>query len=252
MNYQYGLLVILFICMVLLLNEKNPVEHFNNFKVDNIFVINLDRETEKMGNLKKDLHKNNLFYERFPAINGQKLTENDPSIKKYFGDIKIKYSMGQKCCTLSHIYIWKEILRRKTQYNIILEDDVIIPSELYSKLNIYMKQLPEDWDFLFLGGNRIIGTEYSKNLVYPAKKRVNGNYGTFAYLINSKNLAKILDNCKNIVEHTDVFIQRTLSKKFKIFFANPQLIEHNYNTISNIRQRNRSGEAKRNNTITIL
>ena len=148
--------------------------------------------------------------------------------------------------------MWKDIIKKNTKYNIILEDDVIIPKDLMSKLDIYVKELPKDWDFLFLGGNRIIGHKYSKNLIKPISKRVNGNYGTFAYLLNSKNLPKIIDNCNNIKDHIDVHIHRTLGKKFNIFFTNPQLIEHNYDTVSNIRNKNRNSEAIRNNKIILI
>ena len=46
----------------------------------------------------------------------------------------------------------------------------------------------------------------------------------------------------NIVEHTDIFIQRTLwAKNTKYFDCNPQVIKHNYDTFSSIRNENRFG-----------
>ena len=265
MEIKISYFIISLVILYFLINKKNIKNIINinnfgsietfistaNFKISNIYVINLDREEDKMRNLHNEMIKNNYKYEKFSAVDGKKLKENDYRIKKYFGKTK-NYSMGQKCCTLSHIAIWNKILENKTQYNIILEDDVIIPEKLYSNVNKYLEQLPEDWDFLFLGGNRIIGHKYSENLLVPPKKKVNGNYGTFAYLINSKNIKNILDKCYNILEHTDTFIQRTLSKDFNIFFCNPQVIKHNYDTVSSIRNKNRKNEEKRNNYITVL
>ena len=257
MELKFIYLIFSLIILYFLINKTNNyriIENFistDNFTISNIYVINLDREKEKMIKLNNDMKNNNYNYERFLAIDGKKLSNKDYRIKKYFGETK-NYSMGQKCCTLSHIAIWNKIKKSNTPYNIILEDDVIIPEKLYSNIKVYLKQLPEDWDFLFLGGNRIIGNKYSENLIIPQKKKVNGNYGTFAYLINSKNIDNILNDCYNIVEHTDTFIQRTLGKKYKIFFCNPQLIKHNYDSISSIRNRNRKNEERRNNTITIM
>ena len=114
-----------------------------------------------------------------------------------------------------------------------------------------MKQLPDDWDFLFLGGNKIIGNKYSENIVKPDKNK-KGNYGTFAYLLNSKNIDKILAKCKNIILYTDNFIQKELSKELKIYFCNPQLIKHNYDNHSNIFKKNRKHEAQERNNITLL
>ena len=248
-----SLLVVLFI--ILNCKKKNIIENFYNIDIKNdfgdIYIINLDRDYKRMEELDLEMNKNNLNYNRFPAIDGKILDPNDYRLKKYFGKPKIKYSMGQKCCTLSHIALWNIIKNNNSKYNIILEDDVIIPKNLFEKLNIYVKQLPADWDFLFLGGNRIIGKQYSKNLIKPDPNK-RGNYGTFAYLINSKNIKKILKKCKNIVLHTDTFIQKELSKDFKLFFCYPQLVEHNYDNVSNIFQRNRKNDALRNNKITIL
>ena len=67
---------------------------------------------------------------------------------------------------LSHLTLWEKIKNDKN-YNLILEDDVIIPSDMYKKINIIIKQLPNDWGFLFIGGNRIYGTKFSKNLINP-------------------------------------------------------------------------------------
>lgn len=253
MGAKYFLLLILIVILILLINNKNEYfTNLGNFYVSNMYIINLDRDYDKMDLLKKELDKNNYKYTRFPAIDGQTLSPNDYRLEKYFGNYKVSYSMGQKCCTLSHLAIWEKILENNTNYNIIIEDDVIIPSHLYKKLDIYLQQLPDDWDFLFLGGNRIIGSEYSKNIIIPTNRRVNGNYGTFAYLINSKNLNEIVNDSMNIVDHIDVHIQRKLGKKYNIYFCNPQLIKHNYDSVSNIRNKNRSNEADRNNKITII
>tara|TARA_B100000123_G_scaffold272019_1_gene253308 strand:- start:1080 stop:1856 length:777 start_codon:yes stop_codon:yes gene_type:complete len=252
-------LFIIFLVLLLIFNtiRKNKLNEYFSIldnRIDNIYVLNLDYDKDKMKNVRKNLQKQNIKFIRFSAIDGKKISNDDPLIKKHFSkNIEVKYSNGQKCCTLSHIAMWKDIIKKKTKYNIILEDDVIIPNNLISKLNYFINELPEEWDFLFLGGNRITGYKYSDKLIIPKNnKKIKGNYGTFAYLINSKNLPEILYNCNNISEHIDVHIQRTLGKKFKIFFTNPQLIKHNYDSISNIREKNRNDETERNNKITIL
>ena len=177
MELKYIYLIFLLVILFFLVDKRNKkfeiIENFintDNFTISNIYVINLDREEEKMQKLHNDMVKNNYHYERFSAIDGKKIKEDDYRIKKYFGKTK-NYSMGQKCCTLSHIAIWNKIKKKKTPYNIILEDDVIIPEDLHINIKKYLKQLPEDWDFLFLGGNRIIGNKYSENLIIPPNNK---------------------------------------------------------------------------------
>ena len=48
--------------------------------------------------------------------------------------------MDKKDVPISHIGIWNKIKKNGSKYNIVLEDDVIIPKNLFKKLNIYLKQ----------------------------------------------------------------------------------------------------------------
>tara|TARA_B100000989_G_C19462936_1_gene437016 strand:+ start:316 stop:1086 length:771 start_codon:yes stop_codon:yes gene_type:complete len=251
-------LIILIFILFIIVKSFNKKEKFTNPKQRiNIYVINLDRERQKFNLVKKDLDKNNYNYTRFSAIDGKAILPNDNTLKKFFGNYKVKYSNGQKCCSISHLSVWIKISQNNTKYNIIIEDDVILPKNLYQKINNCMKQLPKDWDFLFLGGNKIIGTRYSKNIIKPLKKanknkKVDGNYGTFAYVINSKNIKSIINDSKKLTEHIDVHIQFKLGKKYKIFFTSPQIIKHNYNSISSIQSRNRKHETIKRNLIRII
>jgi GR25 family glycosyltransferase involved in LPS biosynthesis len=244
------LLTFLVLLLYFLTLKKNRIENFSGQKTK-IFVINLDRDWKRMKELDMEMKENNLEYERFSAIKGSELTDESPIIKKYFASNLKKYNNNQKGCTLSHISIWNKIKESNHELTIVMEDDVIIPKNLFQKLDIYLKQLPEDWDILFLGGNRIIGHKYSEHLVSPdISKR--GNYGTFAYLIRNKNIDNILGICKNIKLHTDLFMQHELGKDNKIFFCNPQLVKHNYGYFSNNFNRDRKKDEHRNNIITIL
>ena len=258
MNTIFITIILVIIILVLLVCDKN----INNkepekYDISNMYIINLDRDYEKFNSLKRDLDKNNYNYTRFSAIDGKTISPNNKTLKKYFGNYKVKYSNGQKCCSLSHLSVWNKIMKSNTKYNIIIEDDVILPKNLYEKINICLKQLPIDWDFLFLGGNKIIGKKYSRNIIKPLKKsnknkKVDGNYGTFAYVINSKNIKSIINDSKKLTEHIDVHIQFNLGKKYKIFFTSPQIIKHNYNSISSIKLKNRKDETIKRNLIRII
>lgn len=247
-----------YICIILLLlvllyftKIKNNIENFSQKNKTKIFIINLDKDWKRMNELDNEMKKNNLDYERLSGVKGSELTDESFLVKKYFAPYLKKYNNNQKGCTLSHISIWNKIKNYGYNYTIVLEDDVIIPKNLFNKLNIYLKELPDDWDILFLGGNKIIGHKYSTNLIIPDNKR-RGNFGTFSYLIRNKNIDKILNRCKNIRLHIDIFMQKELRKDNKIFFCNPQLVKHNYNHLSNIFNRDRKKDAYRNNIITIL
>ena len=113
-----------------------------------------------------------------------------------------------------------------------------------------MGELPKDWGFLFIGGNRIYGNKYSKHLVTPIVSS-NNNFGMFAYIVNPQKIKEIITKCKDIKVTIDWFIQSELSKQFKIFFTPPQIITHDYNNISNLTGKNRIKETENNNKIII-
>jgi len=203
-----------------------------------------------MAKLAKQLNKYNYKYKRYNAINGKKYyLYNDLDDKYISRKFKKKYNNSQKACILSHVDLWDKI-QNDNNYTLILEDDAVIPKNLLLKINTVMEELPDDWAFLFIGGNKIYGNKYSKHLVTPIVSSRH-NFGTFAYIINPIMIKKILSKCKNIKITIDWFIQSELSKHFKLFFTNPQIIIHDYDNISNLTGYNRKKETENNNKIII-
>ena len=256
-NLNIILIILIILSFISYNYNQNKKEYFYNsssnseFSIDKIYVINLEKDKIRLKNIEEQFNKQYLDFTRFNAIDGDKLTNNNVLVKKYFyPKLKIKYSLNQKACALSHISIWNDIADKKYNNSIIFEDDIIIPPNFLQTLENIMKQLPNNWDILFLGGGRINGDQISKNLIKP-NINSSGNYGTFSYIINGNKIDKILKKCKNIKLHFDIFIQKELGKEFNIFFSYPQIVKHNYNNFSNILKRNRSNDEIKNNIIKI-
>ena len=216
-----------------------------------IHVINLDKDKDRLEKLLSHIKMNNLTFNRYSAINGKQYYKYNDLDKKYISKkFKKKYTDSQKACLLSHVDLWDKI-KNDNHYNLILEDDAILPEKMLLKINKVMKELPDDWGFLFLGGNKIFGYKYSKHLITPKVSNIH-NFGAFGYIINPKKIIEILERCKNIKVTIDWFIQSQLSKYFKIFFAYPQIITHDYDNISNLTNKNRINETNSNNKIIII
>ena len=232
------------IIIILFLKKKKT-------NVQKIYIINLDKDKNRFSKIKTQLDKYKLKYERYPAIDGTKYFRYKEIDNKYISKkFKKKYNNSQKACILSHVTLWEKI-KNDNKNSIILEDDVIVPYNMIKQINDYIAQLPHDWGFLFIGGNRIYGTKYSNNLVTPILNS-NKNFGCFAYIINPNKITEIIKRSKNIKVTIDYFIQSKLSKHFKIFFTSPQIVTHDYDNISNILNINRNDETQTNNVITIV
>ena len=156
------------------------------------YVINLDRTPKRYEEINNELNKYNISHERFSAVDGYKikieniktgeiftgkeLQENlkkiDPSLHYLINcpNIRLTYiprsisgklpdhitdymTAGEFGVYCSNVEIWKEIVDKKTEYALILEDDAELDDDFAEKLEQVLHSQPKDWDvtYLFLG-----------------------------------------------------------------------------------------------------
>jgi GR25 family glycosyltransferase involved in LPS biosynthesis len=157
------------------------------------YCINLDRRPERM----ESFNKNNLPFE----------------IERVSG---IDMDMGNIGCTLSHF----KLLRTQTEFPFIIFEDDCVFIEPWSLVEKAMRQLPKDWDALWLGAT--LDTQlkrYSENLF-----RLNKAYCTHAIIYNSKRMVDyILQNFKgfNGRKIIDVFYYEDVQKRFNCYITYP-------------------------------
>lgn len=166
---------------------------FNNF-FEKIYVINLEEATDRKKYVSNLLSSENISFEFFEAFNGRKKFPTDQLrldfIKEnFFLGPRWKPSVGQIGCWMSHVNIWKHIVKNNIETCLILEDDITFgvhnPNET---LNHYLKDLPIDWNIFMLGFCNYNGylKSLTKNIVQPRIPAC-----THAYAI-TKESAKIL------------------------------------------------------------
>lgn len=98
-----------------------------------ILVINLDKSIDRLESISAQLNRDNLPFERIPAINGFELGEDQ--IKEitfpldHF-DSKVRFTRaltgGEIGCFLSHRKCWETLIQSNEQWALILEDDIQI------------------------------------------------------------------------------------------------------------------------------
>ena len=50
-----------------------------------------------------------------------------------------------------HIEIYKDIVKNSYERSLILEDDILLAKDFENLFNIFLKNTPIDWDFIFIG-----------------------------------------------------------------------------------------------------
>lgn len=158
-------------------------------------VINLDRRPDRWVQFYAqnglDLH---IPFQRFSAIEA---------------------GCGEDGCTASHL----EVLCQQTEFPFVVFEDDCVLLEKWSFVEEAMKQLPKDWDALWLGANpRKPLIKYSENL-----RVLKDAYCLHAVIYNSKRMVDyILENHNTPSgKNLDIFYKTDVQKKFKCFSISP-------------------------------
>ena len=210
----------------------------------NCYVINLDRFPKKLEFMKQQLEKQDISYQIFSAIDGEKidsayLTEHNLNYSK---DWKEPYSgrmitVGEIGCAVSHYFIYQLCQKQPYDITLILEDDAVLDKNFNDKLQHIIDDLQtQPWDLCYLGRKKMQDdTEaVSDYLVTPSY-----SYWTIGYLINKSAASKICNSgfskniltideflpiIGNISPHTQYNENFTLPKDFKILSAKKLII----------------------------
>lgn len=85
-------------------------------------------------------------------------------------------------CKQSHVKALEQVATGSEDWAIIIEDDIFFLDNFVERLHVVIKELPEDWDALWLGGfEKIKGVKYSKN-----SDKIISQLGAYAYVVRKK------------------------------------------------------------------
>jgi len=174
-------------------------------------VILLERDEKRVKHYNEHIIKKIPSVKIFKAVDS-KTEKIEYLLNKFEIKLSNKYinkaTRGQLGCTLSNISLWKEMVEKNIKNLLIIEDDVFIPDDFDNKMNELLKELPSDYDFLYLfvHPHNYIYIDENNNSEYYIKGKNNivkayKTYGTVGYLISLNGAKKLLENF-NILETT--------------------------------------------------
>lgn len=154
---------------------------------DKIYCINLDRATDRWSNCKKQFNLYNINVNRFSAIE----SENGKN-----GLLK-----GEIGCMKSHYEIIKKASEENLKNVFILEDDAVLVDNFNEVFDKMINQVPDDWDFIYLGGNHVGGLDKISDNIYKMKF----TYTTHAIGIKNTMFNSIIETLKKEEKQVDVY-----------------------------------------------
>lgn len=124
---------------------------------DHIYVLTLDRATERQENIKKELEGLNWSF--FQATDKLNLSMDALIAEGIYDDVLHRntkrthrsMNLGEVACSLSHVRMYQHMLDNNFKRVLILEDDVLPQHENLKGFDNLVAQLPEDWELLMLG-----------------------------------------------------------------------------------------------------
>jgi len=205
---------------------------FVNRICDKVYVINLEKDKNKMKSAKEQLDQQSIGFERFNAIDG-----NDISQNIFFSSFCYKFcTSGVKGCAASHRSLWQNMINNNYDHILVFEDDIIIDKDFNTKLTLLYNEVPKDFDILYLGSLFYCGDNsyYSRarnlksNKITDNVLHVDGCAGFHGYIISKKCAQQFLKETINF--HIDDNAINWIHKyNLKAYALSPSLVNQNLN-----------------------
>lgn len=186
---------------------------FNNF-FDKIYCINLDRRVDRWDHFLKQSNRFHLEnFERISAVDGNELNSSD---------YNSPLSKGELGLLLTTTKIFEKAKEENIQRILILEDDCVFENKILD-LQIYLNNLPEDWDMVYFGGNHNLHGDYPQPIVVnDYVKKVLYTYSSHMIGFQNKIFDKIISLSKTNQFAIDV-VYSMLQKENNCYTFYPRL-----------------------------
>ena len=115
-----------------------------------IWLINLDRDTDRLSGMQRQLDAMGLAYTRFAAIDGRAQAEalmQRVDAAAYARNMGQAISAGHMGCYASHVAVWDALAQSPYKVGLVLEDDVIFHDDFLDSLDTALAGAAH-WDTL--------------------------------------------------------------------------------------------------------
>lgn len=148
-----------------------------NSIVDQVYLVNLSRHTDRLKKVSDRLNKLEIKFERFEAIdalNDTELRDKWITLLENGSDLSSPGAFG---CLLSHLEIIKLAKKQEFKSILIFEDDVYFHKE-FDRLITRINNIPENSGIIYLGA-----TQFEPIYDHSCYYKAHNTFGTFAYII---------------------------------------------------------------------
>jgi GR25 family glycosyltransferase involved in LPS biosynthesis len=237
-TYLFILLFVFYLLYILF--QKFPDNNGKTLitgKNTSTYVINMDKNKNRLERITTAYMNSDIKeipFHRFPAVVGKNVNIDEwltPTAIQELKDVENKQhrnfhyqlTRGAIGCFLSHYTLAKQLMTdKRNDYYLNLEDDVTIQKDGFQKIQEAILNVPENWDFILFGYNRLVKKEQVGNFILPS-----GFWGTHAMLMNKSGAKKLVDevDTQKMDGQIDAYMSRMVQQgKLVIYVYQQQLI----------------------------
>lgn len=183
----------------------------NHFQ--HIFCINLPRRKDRRAEAEAEFALHNINVEFIDGVDGMDLPMT--AMQSVDGSAVSRGDLG---CTLSHLKVAQIAKERGLKNCFVFEDDAQLAPDFNKYMDEYIKQLPINWDMLYLGGNHDGGF----SMIMPNLAKINHTYTTHAYAMLETVYDAVIEVLGRKNDKVDIGIA-SLHSRFNCYVVRPHL-----------------------------
>jgi GR25 family glycosyltransferase involved in LPS biosynthesis len=184
---------------------------------DKAYCVSLKHKDVRRAHAKREFAKIGIAVDFWDAVEGRRIDHKQHSLQ---------HTAGMVGCFLSHHNIYKHALENGYEKILVLEDDLKPMAGFSVFMKMALKNLPDDWEFIYLGFTHYDG-------LHAYQKKVNDffvipgfGWGTQAYMVKGrKTIEHLYNNTKQMVKQIDEQLcQLILPNQVKYYMVFPPAI----------------------------
>lgn len=193
---------------------------FPKLNVDNVYVCHYSKLKERKKSLLEQFQEEKIYQYQF-IENFDKDNWDKDKIQKQYPNVFLNWKTGnpsynensmnsERSLVLKHVSILQDFYDKKYESALVLEDDVVICDNFVEYCNMFMEQLPEDWDIAWVGSCLNLH-EHSVDGKYVYKTN-RGSRCTHAFFISKSMVNKVISALSDVNLPSDHFYNYLIKK----------------------------------------
>ncbi len=182
------------------------------------YVIHMPRCHERRMWMDQQMPRTGFDWEYWPATDGKNLSREDYAgwfAGRYHECPWLKDAMGTWACAISHIRLWHGLLASPPPSGVgfIFEDDAQVRPGMAQEWPALLKELPEDWDFVFFNpwDERCVDSRARHSEHFHRLIRVEATPSMVSYAVNVRRLTVNLPRILPLDEEIDFHLARRVA-----------------------------------------